>query len=71
MKRRNMQGIAQQAVSFDEINLTHVHRQAVLCDVTNGRVTTSTTAWCYDQVNRVWSGNHLYRASVTLAGAAA
>ena len=71
MKLRNMQGIAQQAVSFDEINQTHVHRQAVLCDIVAlGRGGNSPNTWAYDPLNRVWSNSHLFRASVTLAGEA-
>ena len=48
---------------------THVHRQAVLLDIIPlGRGGRSKTTWDYDPVNRVWSNNHLFRASVTLAG---
>lgn len=49
---------------------THVHRQAVLHDVVPlGRGTRSRESFAYDAVNRVWSNNHLYRASITLPGA--
>lgn len=40
---------------------THVHRQAILSDPRFRQ---------WDSVTRVWSFNHLFRDSVTLAGAA-
>lgn len=39
---------------------THVHRQAILADPRIGQ---------WDSVTRVWSFNHLFRDSITLAGA--
>lgn len=41
--------------------LTHVHRQAILSDRVGQ----------WDEVTEVWSFNHLFRESITLAGAAA
>lgn len=41
---------------------THIHRQAILADPRIGQ---------WDEVNRVSSFNHLFRESITLAGAAA
>jgi len=40
---------------------THTHRQAILADPRIGQ---------WDEVARVWSFNHLFRESITLAGAA-
>lgn len=51
--------------------VTHVHRRAVLLDlVAGGRGTKAEWGYGYDPVNRVWSNHHLFRANVTLAGAA-
>jgi hypothetical protein len=40
--------------------LTHIHRQAILVDTRNGM---------WDELAQVWSHSHLYRESITLAGA--
>ena len=49
---------------------THVHRQAVLTDPGGGvSFGVSVRNLSYDALNRVWSNSHLFRASVTLAGA--
>lgn len=70
MKRREMHGIPQLAVTFDQIEQTHVHRQAVLTDPGGGvSFGVSVHNLSYDALNRVWSNSHLFRASVTLAGA--
>lgn len=63
-------GIPQVAVSFAAINQRHVHRQAVLTDPGGGvSFGVSIRNLSYDALNRVWSNSHLFRASVTLAGA--
>lgn len=50
--------------------VTHVHRQAVLTDPGGGvSFGVSIRNLSYDTLNRVWSNSHLFRASVTLAGA--
>ena len=84
MKKRRMKGIPKIIVVFRDGDPnrfaplhrrlgieTHVHRQAILLDLIPGaRGTKSTGGWDYDPINRVWSNNHLYRASITLAGSA-
>lgn len=79
MKRRTMTGIPKAEVSFGEIDThpfaplyrrlgirTYTHRLAVLTDPQQsmGRRPCINRSW--DSVNRVWSDNHLYRASITL-----
>lgn len=46
---------------------TFVHRQAVLCEPDGGRGRKGEYGSGYDPINRCWSNNHLFRASVTLA----
>ncbi len=46
----------------------YVHRQAVLHDPGPGVMAGRNRNFSYDYKNRVWASDHLYRASVTLAG---
>ena len=75
MRRRGMKGIPAIAVSFGAVDVsrlaplhrrlgiaTHVVRQVILNDPRMRE---------WDAETRVWSHNHLYRDSITLAGAAA
>lgn len=82
MKRRRMKGIPRliNGVCFGNVDdsfraplhrklgiETYVHRQAILADlIPGGRGKKGEDGWGYDPVNRCWSNNHLFRASITL-----
>lgn len=81
MKRRGMKGIPSivPAISFGDVDpnpfaplhrrlgiQTYTHRLAVLNDPKQGEATGMSVNFSYDAVNRVWSNDHLYRASITL-----
>lgn len=82
MKRRGMRGIPRlvNGISFGRTDdgyraplhrrlgiETYVHRQAILTDlIPGGRGKKAESGWGYDEVNRCWSNNHLFRASITL-----